>query len=273
MARKPRCASSTGIYHVMLRGVNKQTIFEEAEDYTRFLQCLTDAKEQSGFKLFAYCLMSNHVHLLIKEESETISQAAHRFASKYAIYFNYKYDRCGPLFQGRFKSEAIEDDPYLITVLIYIYQNPVKAGLCGHSQDYRWSSRRFLGKGSSLVDEKTLFEFVSLNAITTKETSEPSTSHIETGLDSMSNISDAAVIARLIAASKAKGVSSFQKLDPSSQAAVLVELHQQGAAVRQLARLSGLGKSLVERRCLTGRVPPSIQAAHREIMKPGLHIL
>jgi len=176
MPRQPRKISGTGIYHVMLRGVNRQRIFEEPADYERFLLHLLQVKRNSEFKLFAYCLMSNHVHLLLKENEVPLAQIFKRLGARYASWFNKKYDRCGHLFQGRFRSEPVESDAYLITVLAYIYQNPVKAGLCNSPENYIWSSRRFLG-ASKTIDEAELFEIISLERILAHEQDEQGDRH------------------------------------------------------------------------------------------------
>ena len=140
MPRSARAKSSTGIYHVMLRGINRQVIFTDSEDNEKFLQTIADCKSISGFEMYAYCLMGNHVHLLIKEGSEGLPQIFKRIGSRYVYWYNWKYDRCGHLFQDRFRSEAVENDGYFVTVLRYIHQNPVKAGISGSVSEYKWSS-------------------------------------------------------------------------------------------------------------------------------------
>ena len=122
--------SESGIYHVILRGVNRQAIFEDDEDSEQFLDILEGCKAVSGFEVLAYCLMGNHVHLLMRVGKEPLSTIFRRIASKYVYWFNVKYDRVGHLFQERFKSEPVEDDAYLATVMRYIHNNPVKAGIC-----------------------------------------------------------------------------------------------------------------------------------------------
>ena len=130
MPRQARKKSESGIYHVMLRGINQQQIFEEPEDFEKFLQILKDCKAISGYKLFAYCLMGNHIHLLIKPEEESLEQAFKRIGGRFVYWYNVKYQRIGHLFQDRFRSEPVETDEYFMTVLRYIHQNPIKAGLC-----------------------------------------------------------------------------------------------------------------------------------------------
>ena len=150
MARRPRESSGTGIYHVMIRGINRQNIFDDEEDYTHFISvlyqqvCPTD--EITGKPLpsrcifYAYCLMSNHVHLLIRESSECLASVIKRIAVSYAQYYNKKYIRFGHLFQDRFKSEPVNDNAYFFTLIQYIHQNPVAAGISCDVASYRWSS-------------------------------------------------------------------------------------------------------------------------------------
>ena len=125
MPRQARKRAESGIYHVMLRGINQQRIFEDEEDNQRFLQILRECKEIGGFMLLAYCLMGNHVHLLIKEGTESLEQIFKRIGGRFVYWYNVKYQRVGHLFQDRFKSEPVDTDAYLLTVIRYIHQNPV----------------------------------------------------------------------------------------------------------------------------------------------------
>ncbi len=127
MPRSIRNKSESGIYHIMLRGINRQDIFEDEKDIQKLLETIKKYKEISQFEIYAYCIMSNHVHLLIKELGESISDVVKRISSSYVFWYNKRYERCGHLFQERFKSEAVENYEYFLTVLRYIHQNPMKA--------------------------------------------------------------------------------------------------------------------------------------------------
>jgi REP element-mobilizing transposase RayT len=140
MPRTRRVKSETGIYHVILRGINKQIIFEDDEDHEMFLKTLKQYKSQSQYKLLAYCLMGNHVHLLLKTEKEELGQIFRRIGASYVYWYNHKYNRTGHLFQDRYKSEVVETDAYLFAVLRYIHQNPIKAGIVNKLEEYTWSS-------------------------------------------------------------------------------------------------------------------------------------
>lgn len=142
MPRVAREKSSTGIYHAMFRGINHQIIFEDDEDHQKYLETLKTYQKKSGYIIYAYCLMSNHIHLLIKEETEDLSIAFRRIGASYVYWYNWKYGRRGHLFQDRYKSEVVENDSYFLTVMRYIHQNPLKAGIVKNIADYQWSSYR-----------------------------------------------------------------------------------------------------------------------------------
>jgi REP element-mobilizing transposase RayT len=140
MPRSARQKSATGIYHTMLRGIDKRTIFEIEQDYLKFLSYIEMAREKKEFDVYAYCLMPNHIHLLVKTEEEEIGRFMSHLTVGYAQYFNYRLARTGHLFQNRFKSEVVEDDAYFLTLVRYIHHNPRKAGIVKDSKDYPWSS-------------------------------------------------------------------------------------------------------------------------------------
>lgn len=147
MPRKARSISNTGIYHVILRGANRQEIFHDDTDRLKFLEIVTKYKQKVDLTVFAWCLMNNHVHLLIKEGQEKISVTMQRIAVSYAQYYHWKYFTSGHLFQDRFKSENVETQQYLLTVVRYIHQNPVKAGMVRRVDEWRWSScQTYYGK-------------------------------------------------------------------------------------------------------------------------------
>ncbi len=140
MGRAPREYSESGVYHAMFRGANKQDVFLETRDYEKFLEILLKLKQMKGFNLYAYCLMTNHVHLVIKEkELRDISEIMKRLIGEYTQWFNFKYDRTGSLSENRYKSCTVKNDEYFMHLVRYVHQNPVKAGLA-NIEEYPWSS-------------------------------------------------------------------------------------------------------------------------------------
>lgn len=140
MPREARRKSATGVYHVILRGANRQEIFHDEEDDMKFLDIIKKYLRISKFTLYAWCLMGNHVHLLLKEGEEELAVTMKRIAVSYVSFYNGKYHTTGHLFQDRFKSENVETDEYFLTVIRYIHQNPVKAGIIAKMEDWKWSS-------------------------------------------------------------------------------------------------------------------------------------
>lgn len=149
MPRKSRETSGTGIYHVMLRGINRQNIFYDIYDYELFLKLLRklthpeDERQQPlppRCIIYAYCLMPNHVHLLLREKEESLASVMKSIGVAYAWHYNKKYQHLGPIFQDRFRSEPVNTDAYFFTLMRYIHQNPIKAGLVKEVREYEWSS-------------------------------------------------------------------------------------------------------------------------------------
>lgn len=138
--RQARKQSKSGIYHVVLRGINRQDIFYDDNDYERFLETINRMKSDDQFTVYGYCLMTNHVHLLVGEKTDSISRIMSRIGTSYACWYNRKYGRSGHVFQGRYGSECVENDDYMLTVIRYIHNNPVKAGIVQEPEKYRWSS-------------------------------------------------------------------------------------------------------------------------------------
>ncbi len=161
MARVARERSRTGIYHIMLRGINRQTIFEDDRDRARFLDTLEEYKGICEFIFYGYCLMDNHVHLLIKETKESISDIIKRICSSYVYWYNAKYKRCGHLFQERFKSEVVETDSYFLTVLRYIHQNPLKAKIAKSVAESEGTSYKEYIERPRMVDTDCAFNYFS----------------------------------------------------------------------------------------------------------------
>lgn len=143
MPRKARVLSESGYYHVMLRGNEQHAIFLDDHDRKKYLKLLAMQVEKGYMSVYAYCLMDNHLHLLVYDKNNMLASGMHSIGVAYAAYFNKKYARVGHLFQDRFKSEVIEDEAYLFAALRYIHQNPVRAGMCERVEDYQWSSDGF----------------------------------------------------------------------------------------------------------------------------------
>ena len=142
MPRKKRYFRQNCFHHVMFRGVNGENIFWDNRDKTKFCLLLQEACEKHGVTIHGFCLMTNHIHLILMPEIESFQSGIHCFAFRYAQYFNRRHKRHGYLFQNRFKSIIVEDGMYLKRLIRYIHLNPLEAGLVTKPQDYIWSSYR-----------------------------------------------------------------------------------------------------------------------------------
>ena len=140
MPRTARIKSPTKLYHVTARGSNKQILFNEQADFKVFMEILKKNMIECGFELYAYCLMDNHYHLVIRDNKDQIDVIFKKINTAYAYYFNTKYERTGHLFQDRFFSEPLVTANQLVNTIRYIHRNPVKAGICSDISDYRYSS-------------------------------------------------------------------------------------------------------------------------------------
>lgn len=146
MARRARAEVAGGLYHVITRGNNRRQIFNSPADYEKFLSLLAVQKSKLSFFLYAYCLMSNHVHLLIERQVDAIGRIMHRVLTGYSHYYNRRYRRVGHLFQGRHKAILCQSDRYLSELMRYIHLNPVRAGIVEKPDQYKYSGHRaYLG--------------------------------------------------------------------------------------------------------------------------------
>lgn len=261
MARRIREKSGTGIYHVMLRGINRQDIFEDEEDYmqmTTILRGLVKRCGESGMRLppfcmfYAYCLMSNHIHLLIQEREENISDVVKRIGVTYAHYFNKKYERNGHLFQDRFRSEPVDTIEYFVTLLRYIHQNPIKAGIVESVVDYPWSSWKEYESDShtdafcsvksvlSRIPKEDLRELVCIPV-------EGEDKILDIDTDGSKSVSDSDVKTFLLTNKGIANPLMVQSLEKTRRNEVLSAALSRGAGIRQLSRLTGVSYGVIQK--------------------------
>lgn len=244
MPRTARRKSSTGIYHIILRGINRQRIFEDEEDNEKFLQTLAECKKLSGFLIYGYCLMGNHIHLLIKEENEGVEQIFRRIGARFVYWYNLKYKRCGHLFQDRYKSEAVENDEYLLTVLRYIHQNPVKAGLCKALEEYRWSSyNEYIGK-AGITDTNFILEMQGKESFIEYMNSKNEDLALETEQEKR-RLTDAELADVILKDFGIKPIA-IQNCEKDERDRLLGQILEcEGVSSRQLARVSGISANII----------------------------
>lgn len=247
MPRQARKKSESGIYHVMLRGINRQQIFEDEEDFQKFISILKDCKAISEFKLFAYCLMGNHIHLLIKPEKETIELIFKRIGSRYVYWYNWKYHRTGHLFQDRYKSEPVDDEVYFLTVLRYIHQNPIKANLSKTIEEYEYSSyREYELKNSTLIDTDFALSITDKKSLLNFLAEDNNDTCLDISDTFRLNDEEAKKI--IEQCSRCKTVAEFQRLDSKSRDEYIAIFKQHGLSIRQISRLTGISFGIVRKK-------------------------
>ena len=258
MSRKPRVHSSTGIYHVMLRGLNGQDLFRKEEDYLFFQKRLlqlshpTDAKGmpmEPFCHIYAYCLMTNHVHLMLKTAGKDLSEVVKSLAVSYARYYNTVMARRGYLFQDRFRSEPVEDFNYLITLFRYIHQNPVTAGLVNDVDNYRWSSWHEYSSSKrnvfSICEKSFILDQVDLINLSTwvkQPLENDDCSRMEGDYQPSDDDVREMLFGMLQEDSSFENIADLPKRERDE---IIISALQKGAGIRQLGRITGLTFSVI----------------------------
>jgi len=230
----------------MLRGINRQQIFVDDEDYEKFLWVLKETKEISGFRIYAFCLMDNHVHLLIREGKEPLERVFRRIGSKFVYWYNVKYQRTGHLFQDRYKSETVEDEAYFLTVIRYIHQNPVKAKICEKTEDYRYSSYNEYLNGKWLADTDPVLKVLPLEEFIAFNNQTNADNCIEFE-DVAFKMTDEQLKSEVELFFKNNDVVYFRQLNAIQKQELVTDVFARGASVRQISRIAGISKGIVEK--------------------------
>ena len=259
MPRRARKTGVTGVYHVMLRGVNRNVIFHDEQDFRKFIKVLdlyAHPVDDDGIEMepscyiYAYCLMSNHVHLLVQEHGKTLSELMKSIGISFVSYVNKRYDRCGPLFQDRFLSEPVDDVGYFIKLLRYIHQNPMKAGLVNDLDKYPWSSWL-----EYKYDKPGLcVHALPFSGITWEEIKEMVCKINETvddkkmGIDYSMKMTDDHARTCIASICEKEGLNpNLKELPKENRNYVIIKALENGVGVRQLSRITFIAHSTIHR--------------------------
>lgn len=249
MSRKARKTSCTGVYHVVIRGMDRQRLFEDDKDYYKYLDLLAAYKKKCDFKVFAYCLMGNHVHLLLYCTTMPIGEIMHFVSTKYACWFNEKYERVGHLQQDRFYSEVVETEEYFCAAFRYIHHNPLKAKLENAvGESYKWSSfREYRGDFSLVVDPTQAIRiFGSRERILNYLKQESTIECLDIDRHG-TRISDEAARQIITKASGYKDARNLANACATDRERLVQEVYTKGLTISQINRLTGITRGVLRR--------------------------
>lgn len=229
------------------RGAGKRILFEDDDDRAFYMERLKACALECDATIYAWCLMNNHVHLLVKCELDQLSELMRKLNTSYAQRFNGRHGHVGPVFQGRFASTPVDGDAHFVECVRYIHLNPKAAGLC-QPEDYRWSSYgQYLGCGPDDVSVRcdTSLALSLLDDI--------KSFHEDEGVDvemvdfvpmrpAMSDGEASELAKKLYGAEYAGSIASMEKLERDD---AIARLHARGISVRQIERLTGIGRGTV----------------------------
>ncbi len=244
MPRQARQFSESGYLHLIVRGIGKQILFEDREDRLFFLAILERFCGETGVCVLAYCLMENHVHLLVYDREGKTPLLMKKLGVSYSRYYNRKYERSGHLFQDRYLSEAVEDEDYLLAVFRYILLNPEKAGL-GSAADYEWSSFSRYGEADPVVDTSLLCELIGDReeyvAFLAERKDDDCMEYEAVSRD------DEWAKDVIRSCLRIESGTVLQSYDRGKRDAALRKLKSKGLSVRQLERLTGINRGVIQK--------------------------
>lgn len=245
MARRPRGYIDSGLYHVVLKGSGDQIIFEDDEDRIAFTSCLDAYRCEFGVRILAWCLMSNHVHLVLADDDSCLSKFMHSVATAYACGFNRRHLRRGALFGGRFHSVGIATDAQLLRAVRYVHDNPYKSGICLASA-YQWSSyREYLSLGPTMVDTVPVFDAIGgLEHFEEFSAAEKYAGYVPVMHSRLDDSEALKLAAELLGAERLRALRS----EPSARRAQGIQLlRDAGLTMKQVQRCTGIGRGIIAR--------------------------
>ena len=242
MSRIARVFSESGVYHILFRGVNQQNLFEEASDFKKLKDTIRFVKQEIDFEIYAYCFMSNHVHIVLKEKNiGEISCIMKRILTKYARWYNIKYGRSGALIANRYKSVPVEIDEYFLQLIRYVHQNPIKAGIVDELNAYPYSSYVEYVNDADLTDTVFLSEMISKNEFIEYH---KEVDNFEFRVTDSKKKTDEDVLMFLKKEFGIDNAKSISKLPKADRDSILAEL-KKNFPVRQLQRITGVSRGVI----------------------------
>lgn len=247
MARKTRVYSNNGFYHIRDIGIDHFAVFSDYKDRRKFREILQAKLEDSGVTIVAYCIMNNHFHLLAAGEKENISKYLKSVKSRFAQWYNFKYERSGPLFDSRYRGEPIKDMDHFWEVLRYIHLNPLRGGFVKTVDEYEFSSYNcYVGKRDKLVDPSFVLaemdetDFIAWHYKVVDFTKFKMFKRTHYLVDEQAM----EIITEVVGSGNERKLGD---MDRPMLNLVLAELKRRGLAIRQISRLTGIPRGIVEK--------------------------
>ena len=244
MPRQARKHSYSGYMHIITRGIGKQILFEDYSDFSFYLSALKKYSHESNVSVCAYCLMENHVHLLLFDNNGQISLLMKKIGVSYSQHYNKKYERTGHLFQDRYLSEPIENSLSLLTVFRYILNNPRKAGI-SPADHYQWSSYYAFRNSDSFVDTSIFEElFKNWDDYSAFILSYGDDQGMDYELFKKDDAWAKVIIKELTGNESGTILQSCNRFERDN---ILCKLKESGLTVRQIERLTGINRGVIQR--------------------------
>lgn len=255
MTRGPRRASSTGIYHVTSRGAGRRILFEDDDDHRFFLAKISEYADKASVRILAWCFMPNHIHMLLEcGDVASLTQMMRSLGTSYGRYYNGHHGHVGPVFQDRFHSFPVESDAYLLELARYIHLNPTRAGIAKYDE-YPWSSYlEYIDEPILCVTDRILGLLGDSGQISEFHACAPDDEwEMEVTID------DGAVIPKRRAIPDSEAIrfakdefgatfaDTITSLPSKERNAVIKRLRRYGMSVRQIERLTGIGRGIIQR--------------------------
>lgn len=249
MPRVQRKKSYTNVYHIIIRGINRQNIFLDKQDYRKMLKEITNTKEKYKYEIYALVLMPNHVHFVINDKNNNISTVMQSLSIRYSNYFNKKYERVGHVFENRFKSHVVEDESYLKNVVRYIHKNPENAGI---TSEYPWNSYYEYIFKPKIIDTEFVMQLFSNNIEDFKYFHQNYNKNRELGncYEMVKTIDDEDAIKQMKEILKENNLVKVQNYENKKKEEAIKKIIKiEGIRKVQIARILGISRSSIDRIC------------------------
>ena len=254
MPHTARTHGESGFYHVVAKGDGGQVIFEGNADREKYVALMEEMLEGRDLAVHAYCLMSNHVHLLLRDDKHELSAYMKTLSETYAMYFRWRTGRNGHVFKRPFWSEPVENDAYYLLALRYIHANPEPAGICT-AKDYPWSSYQSFVRGGSFVETSmALGMFGGVEQFEDFHRSGKGQALPFPKSALRGHLSPDELVNVALDLLGREALNGLRQMKPVERAPFIAVLAEAGFTEQEISRVSGLGKSAIHRAIVGARV-------------------